>query len=52
MKMWKIRTSLFEEFGQTSQDSLEFDRVSKKSRDVCPNSPKNGKSVLHFSYYL
>ena len=44
----KIDLPLFEEFGQSSQDSFVLDPRSPRSRDVCPNSAKSGKSILPF----
>ena len=37
---------LFEELRQTSQDFCELDIDPHRSWDVCPNSPKSGKSIL------
>ena len=37
---------LFEELGQTSQDSRVSGQMEHRSWDVCPNSPKSGKSIL------
>ena len=38
-----------EELGQTSRDSEDSEPMRNRSRDVCPNSPKSGKSILWFS---
>ena len=41
-----IDLPLFGKLGQTSQDSCVSDRISTRSRDVWPNSPKSDKSIL------
>ena len=42
----KIDLPLFDELGQTSQDSCVSDPISVRSRDIWPNSPKSGKSIF------
>ena len=42
----KIDLPLFGELGQTSQDSSVSDQIPDFCWDVCPNSPKSGKSIL------
>ena len=44
----KNQKPLFEELGQTSQDSWVSDQNPTLCWDVCPNSPKSGKSILSF----
>ena len=48
----KIDLPLFVELGQTSQDSFVSGPISPRSRDVCPNSMKSGKSILKFGLWL
>ena len=46
-KKWqKSKMPLFEELRQTSRDFCESDIDPHRSWDVCPNSPKSGKSIF------
>ena len=42
----EIDLPLFEELGQTSRNLEDLGSEAQESRDVCPNSPKNGKSIF------
>ena len=44
-----MKMPLLKELGQTSRDSEDSEPMRNRSRDVCPNSPKSGKSILWFS---
>ena len=45
----KIDLPLFDELGQTSRDSEVLRYGTQDSWDVCPNSPKSGKSISQVS---